>query len=758
MQMGAPEVLLHFQLLPISGDGGSKAQPVQVGTNAQNAFHTAHHNGGCRARQPVDMGAAKVGAADAFRRLAMAVRLHHPNLRLVVHGGRGCLHEVFKSTVAVTQQGFRQNQPALGLGEDAAVFLDKGVKAGHQRTVKAVLHIGRRHDHRAVIRIEQFMYPVHRQLGLFVGCHAADHRPGLGIEPHISLRVCPLADDRAVLHKAPDEPVLIPAQGLHGAFQLCLLRIQISHIRGILFALRKLLHNCHCQIELEGNEGGFSRLAQPQAVVPVRVQTGGHSVSAHVVDGEINGPLQMVVNRSFVPIGVGHHLIQQRHIAAFRNVLVNRGEQPEGVVSAVGGMPGFLHIGRIVRRVLMTGIVGVFHQRQSRAVVHLGREHEDDLLLGHFRGQMDDALNVLHRIPIAVAVAQAAVHKGSGSGPQEGHEAVVGIPGVHHGVEFRTGGLYLEPGQLFLPVIVKYPQLLTAGLGGVFVGLQQGFRLAIRLFAYDKGKGFCFTRSQRDFRGQRAAAVAAVIQLVSQIAGLNARGVCKAAVAAQEFLPVAAVGSNLRPAQAEEPFNLFFLIFVDGLLNAVSPEVGLGNKQRVLQVYQVLLVIRLVGEFTVAADGQVPNPVRIVPHQNPPNLVLRAQGHIVHCLGVNPRVVCQHVGVGDAVAALTVVLGQILSHRLPGSGPVVPAVIVPQVDVASGLVKVVEPIPKNSSIGARLAEAVAAGLIGNNRAVLGGAEIIRPGCRGIRPGDDIFPILIVKIAVFHRFCPFLYSR
>ena len=49
---------------------------------------------------------------------------------------------------------------------------------------------------------------------------------------------------------------------------------------------------------------------------------------------------------------------------------------------------------------------------------------EADFVGGHFGSQMDDALNVLHGVPVAVAVAQTAVDEGRRPTPDEGHEAV----------------------------------------------------------------------------------------------------------------------------------------------------------------------------------------------------------------------------------------------------------------------------------------------------------------------------------------------
>ena len=152
----------------------------------------------------------------------------------------------------------------------------------------------------------------------------------------------------------------------------------------------------------------------------------------------------MFVDGPFVFVGKGNDLIQEGLVPRLGYILVYGGEQPQGIVGAVGRVAGLRHIGGIVGGVLMAGIVGEFHQGQTAAVVHLGGEHEPDLLLGHGRFQMDDALDVLHGVPVAVAVAQAAVDQRSRPAPHKGDEAVVGVPGVDHRIEGVVGGVDLQ--------------------------------------------------------------------------------------------------------------------------------------------------------------------------------------------------------------------------------------------------------------------------------------------------------------------------
>ena len=68
---------------------------------------------------------------------------------------------------------------------------------------------------------------------------------------------------------------------------------------------------------------------------------------------------------------------------------------------------------------------------------------------------MNDTLDILNGVAVAEAVSQAAVLEGSRSGPDEGDEAVVCVPGVDHVVEVLVGGVYLEVVQLAVPVVLE---------------------------------------------------------------------------------------------------------------------------------------------------------------------------------------------------------------------------------------------------------------------------------------------------------------
>ena len=270
----ATEVFFHGEGVPLFGNGGGQAQAVQIRPQAQNAFHTAHHHGGSRTGEPVNLGPAKVPAGGPFGELPVAVGFQMADLGPVVLGGRGILGEVSESPLPVTAQGLGQNQPALGLGEDAGVFLGAGVVDDSQRAVKGVGMVGRVHQNGAVCSVQPLADPFHDGVGLVRICQPADDGPALGVQPEVGLRCGGFADPLAGLGEATNKPVAVPAQLLDAALILGQLFIQPADILVGAAVGGKLPQNPHGVVELEGHKGRLAVGAQPQAVVPVGRRAG----------------------------------------------------------------------------------------------------------------------------------------------------------------------------------------------------------------------------------------------------------------------------------------------------------------------------------------------------------------------------------------------------------------------------------------------------------------------------------------------------
>ena len=121
--------------------------------------------------------------------------------------------------------------------------------------------------------------------------------------------------------------------------------------------------------------------------------------------------LQVLVYSGFIFIGKRNHFIDKCQISGLRNIFIYRWKQPQSIIRTICRMPGFLYIGSIIRRILMSGIVCKFDKRKSSSVIHLCRKHKPDLFECHLRCKMNHTLNILHGIAVSVTVSQTTVEK-----------------------------------------------------------------------------------------------------------------------------------------------------------------------------------------------------------------------------------------------------------------------------------------------------------------------------------------------------------
>ncbi len=89
-------------------------------------------------------------AGATLRELSVTIGLQAADLGPVILGCGRVFHEISESPVAVSAQGFCQDQPSLGLGEDTCVLFDALVVNDSESAVKSVGMIGRGHQQSAV--------------------------------------------------------------------------------------------------------------------------------------------------------------------------------------------------------------------------------------------------------------------------------------------------------------------------------------------------------------------------------------------------------------------------------------------------------------------------------------------------------------------------------------------------------------------------------------------------------------------------------
>ena len=154
---------------------------------------------------------------------------------------------------------------------------------------------------------------------------------------------------------------------------------------------------------------------------------------------------------------------------------------------------------------------------------------------------------------------------------------------------------------------------------------------------------------------------------------------------------------------------------------------------------------------------QPARPVGEVAHPHIPKLHRVAKRDKNRLFGGNAAVGALITAVRQAMPAGIFGFVERLAHRLPGHRPVIPGVVVPQIDIVPGPVQrhTVRSEPRHPVILRRTVKRIAARRLVENGAVVVYADIICPGNRCIHPLHHIFPPLIVKSAILHASAPFL---
>ena len=144
-------------------------------------------------------------------------------------------------------------------------------------------------------------------------------------------------------------------------------------------------------------------------------------------------------------------------------------------------------------------------------MVHLRRQHKGDPLSGQRRVQMDDALNILYGVAVAVTVALSAVHQRRGAAPHHGGKALEGVPGVNHGVKTLVRRVHGQRGELTVPVSFQGGKFdLRHFAGVVAVMVQQRACFGFIFLPKQEDQRAFFTGPERHRRVQCAAGIAVV--------------------------------------------------------------------------------------------------------------------------------------------------------------------------------------------------------------------------------------------------------
>ncbi|OQB94589.1 MAG: hypothetical protein BWX86_01435 [Verrucomicrobia bacterium ADurb.Bin122] len=393
------------------------------------------------------------------------------------------------------------------------------------------------------------------------------------------------------------------------------------------------------------------------------------------------------------------------------------------------------------------------------AVGDLAGEHElealADLVFQHRHG----AEEVLHGITEAETVALAVVNERGVAGPGVGDEGVVGAPDVGHGVELGVGRLDDGGAEEAVPVGLELLELGFAALAGAKLGAGG---VAVRLGGAeaehdDELARFAGLERKLDLEG--AAGVFTFGEEVGAGAVDDGLRVGVGVVdRAEETLTDGLVAGERGAGEghpeavaAHEVLRVELGVRVHGHAEHVLLDGGLGDELRVLEVGQVVGHVPRAGHLAIGEDGELAGLLALVGDLEAPIFEGLAERHEVGALGLDRGVARDDGGVGGAVAAGALVLGERLADGLPGGGPEIAALLIAQVEVAAGLVE-------RHGVGAQaqearaeraLVEGVAAGVVGDEGAVVERAEVVGPRAGRVGTRDDVLFGFVVEMTELH---------
>ena len=186
---------------------------------------------------------------------------------------------------------------------------------------------------------------------------------------------------------------------------------------------------------------------------------------------------------------------------------------------------------------------------------------------------------------------------------------------------------------------------------------------------------------------------------------------------------------------------------IDHAIDHVSPH----SAEGVLNVDLIGFGVPLTGVFDISEKRQLAGRVAAVGHAANSVLKVLVQRHKTSGVAFDSGIGRFDPRVGSTGATGGAVGRQRLADRLPGTGPEVAGVAVAQVEVSARLIhrNGIKAQTREPAQRRRAEETVAAGVVGNDRSILGGAQVVAPGLGGIGAINHIFAIHIVKMAVLH---------
>ena len=285
---------------------------------------------------------------------------------------------------------------------------------------------------------------------------------------------------------------------------------------------------------------------------------------------------------------------------------------------------------------------------------------------------------VLRRVPVSEADPSADFNKRGKAGKHDVDLALIQIPEIEFRIHSLVRGLNLQPGELFIPKTGKPCKILVCPGGAVL--FTHGLPRFDAALPQQEQKPRFFPRREGQRFFETSAMIAALLKAAGTLAGFYRDRVLFGSVWAQKAVAQTVKAVRVKACREE----LIAVLFIEQIVfdHSVGKTASGGIKAH-LEV-SVIHIHMVKAELEVREHRERACPAAVVSQTQIPDF-----NRIIHCdkerlLGSNAAVVTAVFTVTQSVAAGVVLLW--LAHRLPGDRPVIPVLIVTQVQIVTGSV------------------------------------------------------------------------
>ena len=214
-----------------------------------------------------------------------------------------------------------------------------------------------------------------------------------------------------------------------------------------------------------------------------------------------------------------------------------------------------------------------------------------------------------------------------------------------------------------MPVFLQLRKLCFTLCMHICIAVHHCLCLCIILHTEYKCNLLALARCECDLSLQSATGVTVIIETISTITVFNTGRIAITMISAKKRFLISGIACNLCASQTKESCKCntsvdgrtLIHVLIDYLLDAVSHEIRSCDKECILQIDLILLIVVIICKFTVTEDGQVTRLVRIIRNLQLPYLMCLIKWYIVKHRALDACIFCIHIRIACTVMTLTLV-------------------------------------------------------------------------------------------------------